>query len=287
VHIAFVTSTAHGDLTPDDHLAVAVLAERGARVTAAIWNDAGIDWGSFDSIIVRSTWDYHKNADQFRAWIDKLDTMGAPLWNPPVMLRWNMEKTYLRELEDAGIPIVPTAWLDRGSQADLGKLLADRGWEHGVVKPVISAAASRTWRVSRDDVSKGNAQLAESLELGDVMVQPFMAEIQTRGEWSLIFIAGEFSHAVRKIPAGGDFRVQHTFGGQSLVDTPSAEVLEVARRVLDAAPSPWLYARVDGIETDAGFVLLELEMLEPGLFLSYSRAGAVRLAEAILKNIRR
>lgn len=282
MNIAFVTSTAHPDLTPDDRLAVAQLERRHARVAAAIWNDPSIDWAAFDAIIIRSTWDYHHRAAEFRAWIDALEAAGAPMWNPPAVLRWNMEKTYLRDLERAGVPIVPTEWLEQGTNPDLGGLLAKRGWMDAVVKPVISAAATRTWRVSHATVLDVGVQFAESLDAGDVMVQPFMPEIQTRGEWSLMFIDGDFSHAVRKMPTEGDFRVQTGFGGRSITDQPDGEVIRAARRVLDVAPSPWLYARVDGIETDAGFVLLELEMLEPALFFSHTTSGAARFAEAVV-----
>lgn len=282
MNIAFVTSAAHPALTTDDRLAVAELEKHGSSVAAAIWNDPSVDWASFDSIIVRSTWDYHQRAAEFRAWIDVLAVADAPVWNPPAVLRWNMEKTYLRDLENAGVPIVPTEWIAQGSRPELGRLLAGRGWTDAVVKPVISAAANRTWRVSHATVPDVEAQLAASLNMGDVMVQPFIPEIQTRGEWSLMFIDGDFSHAVRKIPSSGDFRVQTGFGGRSITDTPANQVIRAAQRVLDAAPSPWLYARVDGIETDAGFLLLELEMLEPALFFSHTPTGAARFARAVV-----
>jgi glutathione synthase/RimK-type ligase-like ATP-grasp enzyme len=285
VNIAFVTSAAHPDLTPDDQLAVAQLERRGVRVTGAIWNDPSVDWMRFGSIIVRSTWDYHHRAAEFRSWIDALGAAGAPVWNPPAVLRWNMEKTYLRDLERAGVPVVPTEWLGQGTKPDLGGLLAERGWLDAVVKPVISAAATRTWRVSHATASHVDAQLSESLGAGDVMVQPFVPEIQTRGEWSLMFIDGDFSHAVRKMPTEGDFRVQTGFGGRSITDDPGGEVIHAAQRVLEVAPSPWLYARVDGIETDAGFVLLELEMLEPSLFFSHTSSGAERFAGAIMSRL--
>ena len=283
MNIAFATSAAHPDLTPDDRLAVIQLEKLGARVTGAIWSDPAVQWAGFDSIIIRSTWDYHHRADEFRSWLETIESVGTPVWNPPPVLRWNMEKTYLRDLEEAGVPIVPTEWLEKGAKPDLGGLLAERGWVDAVVKPVISAAATRTWRVSHATALDVSAQLAESLDAGDVMVQPFVPEIQTRGEWSLMFIDGDFSHAVRKIPTDGDFRVQTGFGGRSITDDPDSELLSAAQRVLAAAPSPWLYARVDGIETDAGFLLLELEMLEPSLFFAHTATGAARFADAIIR----
>jgi glutathione synthase/RimK-type ligase-like ATP-grasp enzyme len=282
LHIAFATSTAHADLTADDRLAVAALELRGATVAASIWTDKSIDWAGFDSVILRSTWDYYDRADEFRAWIDRLDAIGARVWNPPPVLRWSMKKTYLRDLENAGVSVVPTIWLSKGDTPDLRTLLVERGWSEAIVKPVISANASRTWRVSTTTASDLDAQLADSLEICDVMVQPFIAEIQTRGEWSMMFIDGRFSHAVRKTPSAGDFRVQASYGGQSIADEPSREVLAAAMAVLDAAPSPWLYARVDGVETASGFVLLELEMLEPSFYFEATTTGAARFADAII-----
>ena len=286
MNIAFATSEEYRGLTEDDHRAVAALAERGATVTATVWNDPSVEWSSFDCVIVRSTWDYHRHVDRFRAWTGSLEQAGAQLWNPPALLRWNMEKTYLRDLALAGIPTVPTAWLARGSDADIGALLEERGWHEAVVKPVISAAANRTHRVGRARATGAHSEIAASLEIGDVMVQPFMSEIQTRGEWSLIFLDGEFSHSVRKTPMSGDFRVQAHLGGDALTEAAGADVVAAARRALDTVESPWLYARVDGIETANGFVLVELEMLEPSLYFLHTDSGAGRFADAIIKRAR-
>ena len=282
MNIAFATSEEYRGLTEDDRRAVEALAERGATVRATVWNDPTVVWSEFDLIVVRSTWDYHRHAEQFREWIASLENTGAPLWNPPALLRWNMEKTYLRELERAGVRTVPTAWLSRGAETELGALLEERGWHDVVVKPVISAAANRTHRIGRADTASANSQVAASLEIGDVMVQPFIHEIQTRGEWSLIFIDGEFSHSVRKRPMSGDFRVQAHLGGDATTEAAGTDVIASARKVLDAVEFPWLYARVDGIETVDGFVLLELEMLEPSLYFVHTDSGAGRFADSII-----
>ncbi|MDQ6737693.1 MAG: hypothetical protein M3Z30_08340 [Gemmatimonadota bacterium] len=281
--IAFATSEDHRGLTEDDQRAVAALSDRGARVSATVWNDSSVVWSAFDCIVVRSTWDYHRHVARFREWIGSLEKAGAPLWNPPALLRWNMEKTYLRDLELAGVRIVPTAWLSRGTASELGALLEERGWHDAVVKPVISAAANRTHRIGRADAASSQSQVTASLEIGDLMVQPFIPEIQTRGEWSLIFLDGEFSHSVRKTPMSGDFRVQAHLGGDATTEAAGTDVIASARKALDAVESPWLYARVDGIETANGFVLVELEMLEPSLYLVHTDSGAGRFADAIIK----
>ena len=283
LRIAFATSDAHASLTPDDLLAVAALRADGVHVEPAVWNEPTVRWADFDAVVVRSTWDYHHRADAFRNWIDRLEGNGARVWNPAPVLRWNMQKRYLRDLDRAGVPVVPTLWLSKGSAVDAAAVMDERHWLDAVIKPVVSATAFRTWRVSRNEAAGGDAaaRLRELLTTGDVMVQPFIAEIEREGEWSLVFIDGAFSHAVRKRPTAGDFRVQAEFGGTSVAEAPSARVVAAAERVLRAAPRPWLYARVDGIDTSSGFVLLELEMLEPSLFFAQGEGAAERFARAI------
>ncbi len=285
LRIAFATSDAHPLLTPDDLLAVAALRADGVHVEPAIWSEPTVRWADFDAVVVRSTWDYHHRAEVFRNWIDQLELTKALVWNPASVLRWNMQKTYLRDLDRAGVPVVPTLWLSKGSVVDAAALMAERRWLDAVIKPVVSATAFRTWRVSRDEAAGGEAaaRLRELLTTGDVMIQPFIAEIEREGEWSLMFIDGTFSHAVRKRPTAGDFRMQAEFGGTSVAEAPPPGVVGAAERVLAAAPRPWLYARVDGIDTSAGFVLLELEMLEPSLFLGTSDSAVDRFARAIKK----
>ena len=281
--VAFVTSHHLPDLTADDRLAVAALAQRGVSVTPTVWNDDSVDWPTFDAVVVRSTWDYHKHSQEFRAWIERLAVAGARLWNPASVLRWNMHKTYLQALERDGVPVVPTAWLRQGSAATLRLVLDERGWQEVVIKPAISATAFRTWRVSMAEASDAHGRLMELLDAGDVMVQPFMREIQSEGEWSMIFFSGTFSHAVRKRPRDSDFRVQAEFGGTEAAETPSSDVLAAASRVLATVREPWLYARVDGVETARGFVLGELEMLEPSLYLGAHAEAPERFADAIVR----
>ena len=283
MQIAFATSSSHPTLTADDQLAVSALESRNVRVTPAVWTDRTVAWCEFDLIVVRSTWDYHTRTGEFREWIDRLDALGAPVWNPPALLRWNMEKTYLLALARAGVAVVPMALLSKDAQPDLARVLEERGWYDAVVKPVISATAYRTWRVSRATLANTQSELDELLDNSDAMVQPFLPAIQTEGEWSLMFFDGAFSHAVRKRPRSGDFRVQTEFGGRASPERAPKSVLSAAHRVLAKIREPWLYARVDGVETDAGFQLLELEMLEPSLFLSLGPDAPRRFADAIVR----
>lgn len=295
--IALVTYAASPDLTPDDRLLDEALRARGARTHVVPW-DAPADWRRFDRVMLRSPWDYYIRAGEFQRWLSSLDRLGVTLVNPYPVLRWNGDKRYLIELEQRGVRIVPTELVgsEHGDTRTLGDILIERGWDEAVVKPVVSAAAHETWRTSlaaapadqtRFRVLRANAE-------GGVFVQPFMPEVIEEGEWSLIFIAGRFSHAAIKRPRAGDFRVQHVFGGAYAPASASPAVIADAGRVVAAGAAcagvdigDLAYARVDGIvRTEYGtpaLVLMELECLEPSLFFLQEPAAADRMAATLLQ----
>jgi glutathione synthase/RimK-type ligase-like ATP-grasp enzyme len=194
-----------------------------------------------------------------------------------------MDKRYLRELESGGVRIAPTAWAERGSASSLEAIARAHGWDDVVVKPVVSASGRRTWRATGDDALRaGEAAFAALVAERDVMVQRFMREIARDGEWSLVFIAGAFSHSVRKRARAGEFRVQREHGGESFADRAPRAMIDEACSIVERVPWPWLYARVDGCATGEGFVLMELEMLESSLFLDLDDAAAERMARGII-----
>jgi hypothetical protein len=197
------------------------------------------------------------------------------------LVRLNADKAYLADLAAAGIPVVPTLRLERGAAVDLGDLLDERGWGEAVVKPAVSASAFRTWRIPHGEAAAAQEDFADLLAGSAVLVQPFLPEIQTRGEWSFLFFAGEFSHAVLKRPRDGEFRVQEEHGGATTAQRPNSELLAQARAVVDHIPGPWLYARVDGVELEGGLALMELELIEPSLFLRHDPEAPARFAAAV------
>jgi glutathione synthase/RimK-type ligase-like ATP-grasp enzyme len=282
LHIALVTYSGLPSLSADDQLLLPSLAARGTRAEAAAWDDPAVAWDSFDALLIRSTWNYHTSPDAFRAWIDRVDSLGVPTWNSPAILRWNASKTYLRDLQQQGVDIVPTFWVERGSATRLADVLTENRWPAAVVKPAISASAYETWRVDRDRIrAHDDTRFARLRASGTIMVQPFIPELARDGEWSLMFIGGEYSHAVLKRPRAGDFRVQHEHGGSAESRNPSGHALATAQRILAHAPGEWLYARVDGVEIGGKFVLVELEMLEPSMFLAAKADAPDRFADAI------
>lgn len=282
--MALATSRALPRLVEDDRLLQSALGERGVAAEPTVWDDAEVAWSRFDAVVVRSCWDYHYRLAEFDAWIGRLEQGGVQLWNPPEVLRWNARKTYLRDLEAAGVPIVPTRFVE-GGEAPLEAVLDEAGWDEVVVKPVVSASARDTWRASRASLATDGSRYRRLLAAGPLMVQPFLPGIQTDGEWSLCFFGGAYSHAVLKRPGPGDFRVQANHGGiYSPEDAPAALVSQ-AEVGLRASGRRTLYARVDGCIVDGTFRLMELELLEPGLFLGSDPAAPGRLADAAVRAV--
>jgi glutathione synthase/RimK-type ligase-like ATP-grasp enzyme len=257
------------------------LAARGVEVVPALWDDPAIDWAAFDAVVLRSMWDYHRRIQEFRAWLDKLESAGARVWNPVSVVRWNMDKNYLRELGEAGRAIAPSAWFRAGDEADLAKLMQTKAWSKVVMKPIVSAAAENTYSTATSDVATVQSKMNELLRSGGVVVQEFMPEVQEQGEWSMIFFDKQFSHAALKKPAQGDFRSQRLYGGTTEAAFPSDALIAQAKSFVDQVPERLLYARVDGIVRDGKLYLMELELIEPFLFLQYSEAAPARFADAI------
>jgi hypothetical protein len=280
--IALATSAKHRDLTDDDRLLLRPLAAIGLEAQPAVWTDPTFEWSSCDAVIIRSCWDYHLKPEDFLRWITALETARVSIFNSPTLIRWNVNKTYLRDLEAQGAAIVPTLWSEPGGTVDLQEQLHELNWKKAVIKPRISATAYRTQPVTAEDAASAQKPFDELRSSVGVMVQKFMDSITTEGEWSLMFFGGQFSHAVSKMPSAGDFRVQNDFGGTSRIADPPRCALETATRTVRSV-EPSVYARVDGVIESGQFLLMELELIEPALFLESHPAAPSRFADAIAK----
>ena len=290
--IALATAAEFPDLDEDGAVLVGALEDRGLVAAPAVWTDEGVDWSSYDLVVVRCTWDYHLHRDAFLAWSRRVESV-TRLANSADVLAWNTDKTYLRSLQDAGLPVVPTDWLEPGDVFVVP--------EHGeyVVKPAVSAGSRDTNRYQvgvHDEVAVAHVQ--RLLDDGrTVMVQPYLAHVDTAGETALLFMAGELSHAIRKGPllTPGMELVAGAYKEETVEPrTPSDGELDVADRILDilalvgpVAREQLLYARVDLVPgADGSPTLLELELTEPSMFLVHDEtAGAsagARFAAAIV-----
>lgn len=280
--VAFVTYREHPQLTSDDRPLTAELARLGWGARAYCWDEPGVEWAGFAAVVLRSCWDYHLRPTEFRAWLAQLDEAGVRLWNPTSVVRWNLDKHYLRQLAASGVAIPATAWFTAREIPDLLTLLEERGWTEAVIKPTVSAAGYETWRTDISRARPDQGRLAHLVATSGVLIQEFIPEVVTAGELSLVYLAGQYSHAVRKRPAAGDFRVQERFGGTNSPAHPSDSARRAAERALAAIPGEWLYARVDGVERGAEFLVMELEVIEPSLFFEEEPLAARRFVEAIV-----
>lgn len=283
--LALVTCRSLAEPTPDERLLEPLLREQGWSVAHLAWDQTEVPWSDLGGVVVRSTWDYSERPDEFRAWLDRLDAAGVKVWNPVPLLRWNLDKRYLEDLEERGVPVVPTGWIDQGGLVHLHHVLEFEGWEEAVVKPVISAGAANTWAVDRASARDKDMDFRKLVATRPMMVQELYPEVRTGGELSFCFFNGRFSHAVKKLPAGQDFRVQEHLGGRTEAYQPETELVDQAHRVLEAIEGDWLYARVDGVVRRGRLVLMELELLEPTLYLTHAAEAAERFAAAIVSRL--
>lgn len=285
--IAFVTCAAFPSLYEDDVPLADALAAAGVEVAPAVWGDPAVDWAGFDLLLLRSTWDYHERRADFHAWVRRAGAL-APLWNPPGVVAWNTDKTYLRRLAERGVPTVPTRWLAAGSPTDLAALVVAEGWTEAIVKPTVGLGSSGLLRVGSDALADGSAQahLDELLGAGDAMAQPFLGSLERVGELSMLFFGGAFSHALHKRPPAGEFRVQPYFGAVEVPATPTPAERAVADAVLACVEQEILYARVDLVAGDDGApLLMELELIEPALYLGVDPASADRFARVLAEAV--
>lgn len=274
----FVTYAGLPALDPDDRLAVVELERHGSSVAAQVWNDPAVDWAQAGTVVIRSTWDYHLDHQGFLSWVDRVAAV-TTIWNPSALVRRNSMKTYLRDLERSGVPIVPTVWIEPGGTCDLHHLMRDRRWEKAVVKPVVGLSTAGVRMVAPGD-EDAQAHLDALLRTGGAMVQPFVPSVSTYGERALVHIGGAYSHAVRKT-AFQPLAVAGEAGEVPAFATP--EERAVADRAIATLDTPWLYARVDVVSDESGNPLvMELELIEPSLFLSLDAGAPKRFADALL-----
>ncbi len=286
MRVALVTSDALPLLHEDDRMLVPALAELGIAGQPAVWSDAGVDWAAFDALVIRSPWDYFLRIAEFRAWLDARRASGPRFCNAIEIIAWNFDKQYLVELAAAGIRVIPTIVVSQRDRPDIAALARGRGWNEIVIKPTIAGGGHGTRRFRLDGAEHHRDAIARTLVDCGLLVQPFLPEIMSEGELSLMFFDGAFSHAVRKRPAHGDYRVQGQFGGTVEPVDARAEWVDAARACIAAAPALPTYARVDGVVVDGHFLLMELEVFEPLMFLAHHPLAAERFARAIQLGLR-
>lgn len=281
-HCAFLTLAEQGDFVIDDDLAHAPLARRGWQVETVPWNRPGVDWQRYDLVAIRSTWDYQHHAHSFLATLAIIEASGARLENPIEIVRWNMQKNYLRDLRSRGVPIVPTLWRERLWPGDLVPLFDATECEEAVIKPVMSGNAQGAWRLDRENAKAQATEIEAYYADRPLMMQPFERAIVTEGEYSLLYFNGEYSHAILKVPKAGDFRVQEEHGSEIRPITPEPALLAASNAAIAAIGRKLLYARADLVRHGDEFRVMELELVEPALYLRTDPGAPERFADAIV-----
>ncbi len=285
--IALATGARYPALPADERLVIPALAGLGVTAEPVVWDAASAEWPPFDAVVIRSCWDYHLKLDAFLEWLDRLGRLGVPVFNPPGLIRWNADKRYLLELAERGVTIVPTRLVRQGApdpHRALLEALDGLATDEAVVKPAVSASAHGTWRTSRARADADAPAFGALVSAGDVLVQPFVSTVAEAGEWSVICFGGTPSHTVLKRPAPGDWRVQGELGGTAQPLAMPTASLRQAEHVLEAAGATGArYARVDGCVMDGRFVLMELELIEPQLYLALEPDAAARFARSIVE----
>lgn len=285
---AFLTMDDPTGFTVDDDLAIGPLADLGWSVDKVSWR-ADADWSAYEAVVIRSPWDYFETPatlDAFLVVLERIDASTALLLNGLGAVRWNVRKTYLREVEAAGVPVIPTVWRERLGPGEAAGLFDAVGSDEIVVKPTLGANASGAFRLTRDAprAAEVEAYYADT----PLMAQPFVASVVDEGEFSVFAFGGRVAHTILKTPKPRDFRVQEEHGGRITSVTPEPELLAAAQAAFDAADArvgeALLYARADLVRAPAGspdgFWVMEVELVEPALYFRMDAEAPRRFAAA-------
>ncbi|WP_293765586.1 hypothetical protein [uncultured Aquitalea sp.] len=282
----------HGDwysqqVHKEDGLVLNALAARGLKVCRKAWDDSEFDWRQAGALLFRTTWDYFERYPEFAPWLSAA-SQATRLFNSAGLIRWNIDKHYLGELAQKGINTVTTHYIEKHDPRTLRQVLEQNGIEDAILKPAISGSARHTYRVSPNNAAELECIFAKLVQQEAMMVQPFQHQVLVQGEISLMVLDGKVSHAIRKTPKHGDFRVQDDHGGSVHEHRASDEETRFAEAAVAAVPHDVLYARVDMVrDNHAQLAIMELEMIEPELFFRFHPEAAEQLADGICRRLGR
>ena len=279
--VAFLTLHDPAGFVIDDELAVLPLARRGIQVDTIPWDRPGVDWRQYALVVIRSTWDYQHHAERFLAVLEQIERLGVRLANGSEIVRWNMRKSYLRELASRGIEIVPTFWRESLAPGELVPLFEELRSAEGVIKPVLSANAQGAWHLDALRARSLATEIEAYYAARPLMMQPFEPGIVEEGEFSMVYFNGVHSHSLLKVPKAGDFRVQEEHGSRIIPIQPEPALLAAGDAAIAAIGHRLLYARVDLVRHEDVFRLMELELVEPGFYLRTDPGAAERFADAV------
>ena len=271
-----------------DHLLDQPLQALGWQTEVVSWRSPSVNWSDYEVVIIRSPWDYQDDMASFLQVLSAIEQSSARLENSLAVVKWNINKSYLKSLAVDGVTIVPTLWPEAFDAKQLAEYFTHFCSEQIVLKPRVSANADNTFWLTKTNYQDKLAELTASFADRELMVQPFIADICSEGEFSLFYFNGEFSHAILKTPAQGDFRVQEEHGGRLTKIEPEPVLVEHAEQCMKAISELFnmpLYARVDFVRHQTGFALMEAELIEPSLYFNMDEQSPRRFAQAFVKRL--
>lgn len=267
----------------EQELLKSAFESQGLKVDITYWDNPSYEWQQTKSVLFRTVWDYFERFDEFWDWLEQVKTK-TRLINSYELIKWNIDKHYLRDLKNNGIQVVPTYFADRGNNISLQEIANLNDWKHIVIKPAISASAFNTYKITNDEIEQKEQLFHELLQTHDMLVQPFFPTISELGEASLMVFGGKFTHAILKKAKAGDFRVQDDFGGTVHNYNPTQEEIKFAEKVFQSCTSLPIYGRVDIVwDSNKHIYLSELEIIEPELWIRNMPESANKIAEAVNK----
>lgn len=271
MNIAYITYENVGkyasSVEDEDGKLLSFLQEKGLAITEEKWTNESVDWSVYTHAVLKSPWDYFDKFPQFNDWLTRLENLNIKILNPYDTIRWNSDKHYLADIQKEGLSVTPTQFCEKNTLPDLKSYFQILGADELVIKPTVTGGSKNTFRFTKQSVLEIEVLIHHLLKEEAFMIQPFLKEIEDEGEWSFLFFNGDFSHSLLKKAKSGDFRVQHYLGGTIHPQTPSEEQISIAKQYADLFAKDCLYARVDGVYVNGTFNLMELELIEPFLFL--------------------
>ena len=267
----------------EQELLKSAFESQGLKVDITYWDNPSYEWQQTKSVLFRTVWDYFERFDEFWEWLEQVKTK-TRLINSYELIKWNIDKHYLRDLKNNDIQVVPTYFADRENNISLQEIANINDWKHIVIKPAISASAFNTYKITNDEIEQKEQLFHELLQTHDMLVQPFFPTISELGEASLMVFGGKFTHAILKKAKAGDFRVQDDFGGTVHDYNPTQEEIKFAEKVFQSCTSLPIYGRVDIVwDSNKHIYLSELEIIEPELWIRNRPESANKIAEAVNK----
>ena len=280
--ICFLSTDNLEDFYVWDDLLIPHFEAKGFEIDVISWHAMDIDWSDYELVIVRSTWDYQDDPKAFARVLATIEKSNTILANPFLLMQWNISKWYLQALSDDGVTIIPSRFYKGVNAEQMATHFTEFDTEEIVIKPLISANSDNTFRLTRDSLVKQTDILNSIFNQLDCMIQPFLKSIVKDGEYSLFYFNGQYSHAIKKVPKQGDFRVQEEHGGQLYTITPNVEQMIAAERVLEKLPEESLYARVDLAFNESQWQLMEVELIEPSLYFNMDENSPAKFVAATL-----